>query len=313
MSYIHCFNVNNYKPSESLKNLYEKLVIHPIERYLPTNAEEGLRNIRSEKSLYHREVILENGRTNFDESSEDFSPKDKVLLYCGYYMPMHLFSSYHIFASKLSLPESNKVVLIDFGCGPLTSGIAFWAATRHSNITYIGIEKSITMRNMAGEINRHGPYGADGSSKPFYEDIHLISDYNNELPQVLDDIKVGTLADTLIIFNFSHFLQSKTFEDPSNIEILGNLLEDLASNYSGNKICMVYQDPPRTDFQDRWRNLKSWVIPYHTMFDHSGFTQQDSTKKTRFGYENLWGISTTRSVSYDSFNNFSYLENYSDR
>ncbi|MDE0089381.1 MAG: class I SAM-dependent methyltransferase [Candidatus Poribacteria bacterium] len=316
MSYIQCFNVNNYKPSESLKNLYEKLVIQPIENYLPSSV-EGFRNIGSKKSIHHREVILEGGRTNFDESSEGFSPRDKVLLYCGYYLPMHLFSSYHIFSSKLSLPESNEVVFIDFGCGPLTSGIAFWAATRHSNITYIGIDKSTTMLKMAEEINLHGPYGTSG--RVFFEDACFISDYNIELSELFDEIMVGTSVDTLIIFNFSHFLQSKTFEDlsnsdnnPSNIEMLGTQLEVLTSEYGDNKICVVYQDPPRAEYQDRWHNLKSWIIPYPSMFNVSGFGWEDPTKKTVLGYFNLWGISTRRTVSYDSFNNFFYLKNYSD-
>ena len=302
MSYIYCFNVNNYEPGDSLKNLYEKLITQPIaENQLAIT--ENFKNIGTEKSKYLREVILERGRTDFDESYENYSPIDKVLLYCAFYMPMHLFSSFHIFSTKLLPSIRNDCVFVDFGCGPLTSGIAFWALTRDYNITYIGIEKSATMRKMAEKINQYGPYII--RNEPFFRDAYFISDYIIELPELLSEI----IDDSMILFNFSHFLQSNTFKDSSNIETLGTLLANLSMIYGRNKITMVYQDPPHNEFQRRWYNLKSWIITYPSIFNESGFGWQDSTKKTILGYKDFWGVSTPRSVSYDSFNNFSYLEN----
>ena len=89
------------------------------------------------------------GSTHFDKEFEGLSPEDKVSLYCLYYVPMHLFSSYHVFTKYLTL-ASDKIVFIDFGCGPLTSGIAFLAAfERHSDITCISIDESRVMRDKA--------------------------------------------------------------------------------------------------------------------------------------------------------------------
>ena len=306
MSYIHCSNDNYYKPSESLKNLFEELVIQPFKRYLPILAED-LEERRFGKLNYQRKVMLEQGRTNFDEPFEGFSPEGKVSFYSLNYMPMHLYSSYHIFTKKLFLPVSGKVVFIDFGCGPLTSGIAFWAAARQGNITYVGIDSSQTMRNMARRINQYGP---NGSGEPFYKDFHIGRDYNG-LPKFLsDEIKLDNPADTLVIFNFCYFLQSKTFEDPSKIEELGELLyfADI-----GTKICMVYQDPVGDRFQGRWHNFKSWVITYHSAYDVSGFGWQDPTKVASVKYDTLWGEQHAIKVSHDSFNNFYYYDHYRDR
>ena len=316
MYYIHCPHDNHYELDENLKNLFEELVIQPFQDELPTLAED----IRNIKPFYWEDIarILKQGQSNFDKTSFDESsnkwyfPKEKVLLYCAHYMSMHLYSSYHIFKNHLS-SVSESVIFIDFGCGPLTSGIAFWAAGKQRNITYIGIDKSNTMREMAEEINRHGPYGSPESSVPFYGDAYLISDYKNELPRLLDDIKVGTHADTLIIFNFCYFLQSNTFNNPSYIEILGELLEELAWKYDNNKICLVYQDPKRDKFQKRWYNLKSWVNKPDSIFDLSGFTCNDRTEKTLLKYETVWKKDRQVTVSHDSINNFFYLENYSDR
>ena len=305
MSYIRRYNDNYYKPSKNLQILFESQVVRPFKHIKPsvvevfkTNNWEKMNNLRYE--------ILEGGLAAFDESSEDFSPEDKVSFYCYNYMPMHLFSSYHIF--KNYLPSiSNKIVFIDFGCGPLTSGIAFWAAfARQGNITYIGIDKSNTMRNMARQINQYGP---NGSGEPFYKDFYLGRDYNG-LPKFLsDEIKLNNPADTLVIFNFCYFLQNKTLENQSEIKKLGNVLYDADID---TKVCMVYQDPVNDKFQARWYDLKSWVITYHSMFDVSGFTWQDSTKKTRIKFDNLWrepGI-PYKDVSYDTFNNFHYYDNY---
>ena len=255
-----------------------------------------------------RKFILEQGQTNFDESSEGFSPEDKVSLYCVNYMPMHLYSSYHIFTRKLFLPVSSKVIFIDFGCGPLTSGIAFWAAAGKSNITYVGIDSSQTMLNTAQKINQYGPYGSGRSNEPFYKDdqLYLIPNYNR-LPQLLAEIDINgdNSGDVLIIFNFCYFLQSKTFRDSLNIEKLGELLD--SANYLGAKICVVYQDPVGGGFQGRWHNLKSWAIPYPSAFNASGFMWQDPTEVARIKYDTLWGEQNTVNVSYDTFNNFYIL------
>ena len=308
MSYIHCTDGNYYTPSENLRGLFENLVVQPFENHPHTPHWEY--HVKNRPSGYHRQRILDRGVTDFREGFEGLSPEDKVLIYCVHYMPMHLFSSYHIFTNHLS-PISDKVVFIDFGCGPLTSGIAFWAATRHHNITYIGIDNSIAMLNMAKEINQYGPDGYSGA--PFYENVHLITDYNEDLLELLASIEIGNPTDTLLIFNFCYFLQSKTFNDPSNIERLGELLVDGAFAY-GDKTCMIYQDPVGDGFQDRWYNLKSWVITSSSMFNVSGFTWQDPTEVVHVKYDRLrQGTPHDFYVSYDSFNNFYYFDNYTNR
>ena len=134
MPYIHCSHDNYYKPSESLKNLFEALIIKPFEHDLPILAED----VRNNRIYYWEDIarILRQGQSNFDEvsfdkpSNEYYFPKDKVSIYCVHHMPRHLFGSYHIFTNYLTpISEKNKVVFIDFGCGPLTSGIAFRAFT----------------------------------------------------------------------------------------------------------------------------------------------------------------------------------------
>lgn len=299
MPYIYLDDKNCYRPSENLWGLFEELIIRPYEEHIV---------IPFDDNPPYPSEILDRGRTNFDEHTPYqgrlYSPEEKVILYCGNYLPMHLYSSYHLYSTPLiPLIECQNILFIDFGCGPLTSGIAFWAATQQSNITYIGIDSSQTMLNKAQEINQYGPDRE--SREPFYKNFHLIRNYN-QLSELLEDIRIENLDETLTIFNFCYFFQSKIL----NIEKLAEVL-----NFTdvGGYTCMVYQDPVREAFQHKWYNFKFEVIPYHSQFDTSGFGWQDPTQEMSVVYENLRIFPQqpmdTVKVSYDSFNNFSYRRN----
>ena len=181
MPYIRRYDDDYYTPSESLSELFKELVVKPFEDPDPLT-QAWVDHVRHRDFKYHRETILEQGRTNFDESFKGLTSKEKVLIYCLHYMPMHLFSSYHIFTKYLPL-VNNKVVFVDFGCGPLTSGIAFWTTfSGYSDITYFAIDSSDWMRDKAQEINRYGPYGDES----FFTKGWSIPDYN-QLLHYLDD------------------------------------------------------------------------------------------------------------------------------
>ena len=245
MSYIHCPYDNYYKSGESLHRLFENLVVRPFERHPQT--QPWATHVRNTNFTYHREKILEQGRTNFDEYFEGLTSKDKVLIYCLHYMPMHLFSSYHIFTKHLEL-GSDKVIFIDFGCGPLTSGIAFWAAfAGYDDLAYFGIDSSDWMRHKGDVINRHGPYG----DEPFFPKSRFISDYNLLYQSLCDYITTGD--QTHIIFNFCYFLASKTL----NIGDLSDCLIQIVAKYSQHKMCMVYQNPKQSpDLHRNWHTIK---------------------------------------------------------
>ena len=69
MPYIHRYNDNYYKPSESLSELFKELVVKPFEDPNPLTR-AWVDHVRNRDFEFHRETILKQGRTNFDESSE---------------------------------------------------------------------------------------------------------------------------------------------------------------------------------------------------------------------------------------------------
>ncbi|RKU23896.1 hypothetical protein C6503_02305 [Candidatus Poribacteria bacterium] len=261
MSYIHRPYDNYYEFGENLKNLFEELVIQPFEHDLPALAAD----VRDTKIYYWEDIarILNQGQSNFDDvsfdksSSEYYFPKDKVSIYCVHHMPRHLFSSYHIFTNCLTpINEKHKVVFIDFGCGPLTSGIAFRAFATENDVTYFGIDNSRTMLDKATSINKYGP---NRYKDPFYGKFELIRECD-DLPRLLGKY-IENGDGTQIIFNFCYFFSSPTLD----INNLSEALIQVVKKYDQHKMCFVYQNPDhrslskldRLKMYGKWEKLKT--------------------------------------------------------
>lgn len=294
MPYIY-HSGNQYTYGENLQRLFTDIVRDPFENHPPTPAwvDEVVKSDDGDRS-YHRMNILDQGRTNFDEPFNGLSPEEKVLLYCRYYMPMHLISSYHIFVhtpyfSDFVTSASERIVFIDIGCGPLTSGIAFWAFAQQSNTIYLGIDSSQAMRKKARRINHYGP---NHDRDPFFSRYVLLSSYT-DLPELLDNtIMRGDR--TLIIFNFCYFLAAKTL----TINSFSNVMVQIIERYINHEMCIVYQNPPNYPSSHKNWNILKTRLP--------GLRSQISQSNTQgFGYDKLYDDGSLHlSVYYDMlFNN----------
>ena len=281
MSYIYCSDDNHYKLIGNLQDLFEDLVIRPFQEHPWT--QPWVDYVINTNHMYHREKILAQGRTNFSEPHNGLPPEDKVSLYCVYYLPMHLFSSYHIFTNYLT-SISHKVVFIDFGCGPLTSGIAFWAAARQSDVIYLGIDSSQAMLDKAKEVNEYGP----NRWYPFFSKFETIRNYS-QLIQLLDNyIERG--AKLQIIFNFCYFLASRTLDIH---ELYHNVLLEIVEKYYMHKISVVYQNPDprrlserrRLELHGKWRILKD-NLEYECKISRFG-SQITQSNIEQFRYDSL--------------------------
>ena len=261
MPYIHCPYDNYYEPSESLKNLFEDLIVQPFAHDLPALSED----VKNNRIYYWEDIarILKQGQSNFDEvsfdkpSNEYYFPKDKVSIYCVHHMPRHLFGSYHVF-KKSPISEKNKVVFIDFGCGPLTSGIAFRALAGQRDITYLGIDSSRTMLNKAITINK---YGFDKYKDPFFDKFELIHGYTYDYLTKLLGRYIENGDRTQIIFNFCYFFSSPTVD----INNLSDVLIQIMKEHDPHKVCFIYQNPDhqslsgarRLKLYGKWEKLKT--------------------------------------------------------
>ena len=314
MPYANYIDMDNndeyYKPSDNLQQLFKKCIIDPFKDSMPEEASIYEADSNIDYMIGLRETVLERGSTNFNMSSsyrnKEYTPEDKVLLYCAIYMPMHLYSSYHFYITHLKqyrlVIESKNVVFIDFGCGPLTSGIAFWAATEQLNITYtdltyIGFDISEKMLDIAKKINKYGPDGDYTSDESFIKGWP-ISKYDEILDR-LDRIEMGNHDDTLIIFNFSYLLAGETFK--GDIRELIDVLQEAVKVNINYEIWMVYQNVK--GFNRNWDKLKHDLPSIN-------FTAPGHPKIVPVKYKKPMqvGPSDTRYVSYDMLGNRQFFK-----
>ena len=267
-----------YSYSNSLRRLLEDLVKQPFENHPHTPA-WGDYVINTN---YTYQTILDQGRTNFDEFFYNLPPGDKVLLYCIHYMPMHLASSYHIFRVHEQVftthlrSVNNKIVFIDFGCGPLTSGLAFHDTAWQGNISYLGVESSQAMHDKAMEINQYSPC---------FSGFELISDYS-QLPDLLENI-ITENDKTPIIFNFCYFLASYTL----NISHLSDAMAQIVDKYCNHNMCIVYQNPNLPKLHKNWECLIEHL---------AGFRSITQSNIEKFSFDRLtYGSVYNASVYYD--------------
>jgi hypothetical protein len=139
------------------------------------------------------------GQADFSEAWRDLSPADRALCYAFFNQSGHideLLNAFHqLFHSHdFELPP----ILIDIGCGPFTSGLAFTSALPGVKcFKYIGIDRALSMtelgETLALEASRHvecerfwaknikelaWPYGAS------YQEVIVIASYLLSSPTV---------------------------------------------------------------------------------------------------------------------------------
>ena len=114
---------------------------------------------RSQKFPDLRE-LLERGSADFDKTSDSAErPAYRALAYIYQHMAMHLRQNLallnHYKGTIFAGP--GPLLFLDFGCGPMTGGIALHdiaklARATHA-ITYVGVDASQSMVNLAEQIN----------------------------------------------------------------------------------------------------------------------------------------------------------------
>ena len=111
--------------------------------------------------------VLKQGRADFDEKHTDEpyeKPSFRVGAYIWKYMDMHLRQNLAVLRKYLDdtkdlLEDSKHIVFVDFGCGPMTSGLALAEILLEHNkdyqerVTYLGIDASRNMIDCAKWIN----------------------------------------------------------------------------------------------------------------------------------------------------------------
>lgn len=244
----------------------QEVVNDPFDNHIKTEAWNS--EVIKQNGYYHTRQILERGTADFNTGFKGLTPDDKVIIYCYYYMQMHIFSSFHVFTSsdqflkEYILDPSKNIVFIDFGCGPLTSGVAL-ACYYHSidpnkqhNFHYIGIDNCEAMIRKARKISIRA--GWRDCSFEFFNSYKSHKDILESLDRYLSS---GKYKEYLIVLNSSYLFASSTLD----ISNLAQLVKKILNNNQYHKICLLYQNPSLDSLNSKWNEFKSFFPELRTL------------------------------------------------
>lgn len=175
MSKIHA-HINDSETPEAVRNLMQDFV----KDFDNHNSDAWISEVKKRDSEHHRKTLLKQGRCDFDNPTHGLTPEELICLYNYYYFPIHFQSSYWLFNQiwnkgfeELFITNYNPI-FIDFGCGTLSSSVAFMSIIEHN------IQREITQefswqKNKLNEfsypIELPQYFMTQDVAKMFYEDI----------------------------------------------------------------------------------------------------------------------------------------------
>lgn len=224
-----------HEPDSKFSSVYENLVIQSLKADKRSQYPNILLGFDHD---YIRLNVIEFGRAKFDQNTLEHSSEDKVNLYCFYNMRKHYFSSLAVFdgfkdyISSLFRNSGNRITFIDFGCGPLTSGLAFndnFKSISNFHFDYIGIDVSNSMLKKAKAFAASGLFNKDTKFQ-----------FANSLNEIDENYwqSVFTLSNTVVL-NFSYLFGNLSKDDS---EKFASMINNLIDKYPLNKYILVYQN-----------------------------------------------------------------------
>lgn len=242
-----------YEPDQEFRNTFDNLIIQPIKSHPKTQYPQLIYGYDHD---YNRMNVIEYGRANFDQSTLEHTSIDKVNLYCFYNMRKHYFSSIAIFKSfndyfNIAFSNSqNRISFLDFGCGPLTSGLAFnqhFSEATNFYFNYIGIDTSNAMLKKAQEFSTSGLFNANTK----YQFVNSLNQIKSEYWNTIFSLS------NCVILNFSYLFGNLSKEDA---EKLANNINSLIDSYPLNKYIMIYQNSS-IEKRNRSYNVFKKLVP----------------------------------------------------
>ncbi|MDD9799764.1 MAG: hypothetical protein OXU29_04810 [Gammaproteobacteria bacterium] len=246
-----------------IKNDQIEIIIHKKLRHSATcraAIEHYKEKILSEKLIgkfqnldkFIRENILKQGSADFDVPYDNENNTYKVEAYVNYYMLMHYSANVAVFKNLTdifdNITKSQRILFVDYGCGPMTSGLALLRRLdklrAKEDVAYRGIDKSARMLEKAGQINMDCGFFSDAE---FFSSIDC----------AVANAKEVVSSDCVVIVNFSYVLSPSTHR--GGVDNLINAIINLANATIGAKSCMyvVYSNPSVHSFHHNWHVVRA--------------------------------------------------------
>lgn len=251
-----------YRLPGRIEDFFKVFVNKPFEEHEATDS--WVREVVDQNWDYQTKTIVDRGRTDFSKGWNGLTSNDKILIYAYRYMQMHTVSGFHVFQRGFAEHRLNFLeacIFLDFGCGPLTSGIALAAhhlAERPDDkdgltFHYIGIDRCEQMLAHASSASKFpGLFNQDST-------FHFATPAQSLelIPRIVNDRRVTTKGNDLaVIISFSYLCASNHLQVGGLIAFISRLLKECLSK---DKVCLVFQNPHNESLNSKWERFKRGV------------------------------------------------------
>ena len=205
-----------------------------------------------------KEDVLDHGSADFDKPLGGQEAKHNVYYYISQdgYMDMHLQQNIEAFKTCLepTLFQNRDVLFVDFGCGPMTAGLALADVVTHTSnvadykerIAYLGIDISKNMCAVARRI--HGIYDLYSCFK--------IVEADGFDPQIIETLKCSY---TTAILNLSYVLSPRTYKhsnQESEAKKLAQNWHNFVAGHAGfQHTRIIYHNPDMDYSHQNWEEF----------------------------------------------------------
>jgi len=212
-------------------------------------------------------VNISNQLRMFDEVQ--LSPERQVLVYCNYIMRPHycsarnMYSSFNDWICTQMASVSGRVHMIDIGCGPATSGIAFTEIFREAapNMVYTGIDVSAGMKQMGSKLLDDVHEG-----KLHYQMLDSFSELNQAFWEGCSELP------SLVIINMSYFFSNVTAQFTERLALQ---ISEVMRKYPLNRYLFFIQ------YAECDKKLNSYRVFKHVL---APLTELLKSEETVFSY-----------------------------
>lgn len=262
-----------YKQSANIESFFAEMVKKPFDEHPQTEAwkKEVLQSYINRDFQKIRDIVG-GGQADFDTPFRGLTPKERVLVYCNRNMQQHVVSQKYLFEKhkdifdKYIFDPNTKLLFIDFGCGPLTSGIALalhYAKSPENygqkiNFNYIGMDKAESMLEKARKFSLDSGLFHSNTTFNFF---NTYANYSRSFNEVLCECIDNHICDkTLIVLNFSYLFASPSLK----VDRLINLVKNLLNKYLYNEVCLIFQNPQAISLNKKWHLFKNELLELKT-------------------------------------------------
>lgn len=245
------------KLNHEMKAVIDEVIAKPY--FQQKDCTHWQRNVVAKDESFQRKSILRQGKANFITGESNLTPDQTALLYCRHYLQMHLASSRYLFDVYADSSFSHKfplnpaqITMIDFGCGPMTSGLALaWHAQEHHNqklnVNYIGIDHAPAMLGMAQSFSQNKQLFSRNSNFQFLTECNDSQVLIKSIEAVEDNTQK-----TPIFLNFSYLFASDSLEQFQ----LAQVVNDTLKYFNERSFVILFQNPPGNYFNKKWFDFK---------------------------------------------------------